>query len=308
MRRTNRTKRRWAILLAMGLAVPGWSGCGGSTPAEPSLAVQYQNAVKEADPGARARKLATLAGKQFQAGDSAGGEASLAVAVQAAEELKEADAKAGALNLVADAYGRAGNTTDAKKTLRQARSTADGVEDPAVRIPLLARCAEIHAQRLDAADDALDILKEAETTAGQMTDPAARVSAQLRILSALHLAKATGDVERLASTVFEAARAVEDRRKQADSLAEAGQIAKRIGQNDVATQLFGESFAAAEQIEDANSRGYAQLNLGGRQISAGDKEAAKKSLDAAEATSEKVADRALREGLSQKIRQARNKL
>jgi len=284
------------------------TGCGGDSTEGPSLSALHRSAMKETDPGLRAKKLVGVALQQSKAGDSAGCETSLAQAIQAASEIKEPAGKAAALNSVADAMARSGNTTDAKKQLRAARSAADEVEELTARIPLLARCAEIMAQRIEDTDGALDILKEAEKFAGQIEDPADKVTAQLRIVSGFQNAKGTGDVERLGAVAVEGARGLTDPRKKADGLADAGGVMHRAGLAEQATTLFAEAESAIESIEAANSRGYALVNLANRRIAAGAKDEAAKTINAANATAEKVTDPVFREELTKKIREVQQKL
>jgi len=284
------------------------TGCGGGSEGGPTLSSQHQAAKAEVDPGLRAKKLVAVALKQSKAGDSAGSDVSLAEAMQAASEIKDPAGKAGALNAVADAIGQSGNSADAKKQVRAARSAADEVEELPVRIPLLTRSAEILAQRIEDTDGALDILKEAEKLAGQIEDPAAKVTAQLRVVGGYHVAKGTGDVERLGAVAVEGARELTDARKKSEALADAGGVLRRAGLTEQGTTLFAEAETAAESIEDANSRGYALLNLATRRFAGGIKDDAAKTIKAAEAAAEKVTDRAMREELSKKIREIQNKL
>lgn len=307
---TSSFMRAWRFATCGVVLVGGFTlaGCGGGSTEGPSLAAQHQAAKKEVDPNLRAKKLVAVALQQLKAGDSAGSDASLAEAMQAASEMKEPAAKAGTLNSVADAIGRSGNLADAKKQLRAARGAADEVEDLPTRIPLLARSAEILAQRLEDAAGAMDILKEAEKLAGQIEDPADKVAAQLRVVGGFYVAKGTGDVERLGAVAVEGARALTEPRKKSEALADAGGVMRRAGQVAEAATLFGESESAAETIEDANSRGYALVHVATRRLTAGDKDDAAKTIKAAELTAEKVTDRAMREELTKKVREVQNKL
>lgn len=285
----------------------GFTGCGGG-PERPSVNAQYDAAKKEADPSIRARRLVGVALELSKAGDMNGANTAIAEALVAVNEIKEPASKAAGLNTVGDGMGRQGNKADAKKQLRAARNAADEVEEIASRVPLLSRTAEIWAQQLEDIEGATDILKEAEKLADQVEDPVAKVTAQLRVVSAFVATKGAGDVERLGAVAVENARGLADERKKAEALADAGGVMHRGGFAEMATALFTEAEAGAEKIADPSGRGYALLNLANRRLAAGAKDDAGKSLTAAEASAEKVSDRALREELTKKIRETRNKL
>lgn len=284
-----------------------FAGCSDSTSTTPSLSAQQQAAMKETDATLRARKLVAVAAKQFQAADTAGGESSLTAAVRAASDIKEPDSRSRVLTIVADSLAKNGNSPEAKKQLKAARSAADGVEDLGSRVALLTRCAEVLAQSLGDTDGGMDILRETERFANEITEPSVKVSAQLRIILALGALKATGDAERLAAVAVEGARTLEDARKRADGLSEAGEALHRVGINEQAQLMFQESRLAIDRIEDPHGKGYALLNLATHQKKAGARADAEKSLQAAESVAAKVADRSLREGLQLKIQQAQEK-
>jgi hypothetical protein len=283
------------------------TGCGGSGDGGgPSLSEQYRQALQTADPAARVTRLLTVADKQHQAGDPRGMEQSLYAASNAADEIQDPIRRASALNRVATELAQRDRLGDARKLLKEVRRTAEQIEQPALRVPELARMGYIHARYLDNRNAAIACLDECEELADQVDPerPEDAVAAKLLLAYTYHGLQMSDQADALLErTLAEAAR-LEDPRKRTDTTADAAAYLHKMKRDAQGDAAFQQAETFAEAIQEPLTRAHALVHLSQQLRTAGKGEAADRVLDQAETLADQV-DNSLRGTLLNKIREAR---
>jgi tetratricopeptide (TPR) repeat protein len=285
------------------------TGCGGGgSSGGGSLSDQYRKAMQITNPTARVTQLLAVATRQDQAGDMFGADQSLASAAAAAESIEDAKGRAIALNRVASDMARMGRRSDAKNLLKGVRKACDGIDDPETKVPVLTRMSYMYGKYLDAPDIASAYLKNCEEIAETISRPEGRIEAMLEV-AYTHFG--LGDEEKTQGLIdqsLEAARALEDARKRADSIANAAATLSKMKKTEEAKTVFQEAQAKTDEIEDPLSQAHALVHLGDKLIESGFTGAAQKILEQAEDVADTVTDASMRRPLMDKIFAARRRL
>lgn len=284
------------------------SGCGGGGKSSGgSLTDQYQKAMQTADPTARVTNLLRVAQKQDAAGDFMGTEQTLASAAAAGKGIDDAEGRAAALNRVASAMARMDQPAEAKNLLKEVRKASDEIDDPESKVSTLTRMAYTHGKYLDDKDVAAIHLKNCEDIAGSVTRPEGKVESMLAVAYVYFGLSETDKMQSLIDQSLEAARALEDTRKRADSIANAAAYLSKMKKSDDAKAAFEEAHQGAEKIEDPLSQAHALVHLGEKLKESNLKAAAQKILLQAEEAADKVKDQSMRVPLMEKIYAARRR-
>ena len=106
---------------------------------------------------------------------------------------------------------------------------------------------------------------------------------------------------------LEAARALEDTRKRADSMTNTAAYLAKMKKTDESKAAFAEAQKEAEKIEDSLSQAYALVHLGEKLNESNLKGSARKILEQAEEAADKVKDQSMRGPLMEKIYAARKR-
>jgi len=289
--------------LAFAILIGSTLGCGGgSSKGGKSLSQQYQDALKIADAGQRARKLATLAKSHKAAGDVIGMGTTLSAAKEAALTVKDPGSKSSALIVVAEAAaGLEQSQDDIKSLLREAGKAIEAVADPDVRVPLLADLAAATGKHLKNQTAAAAHLKRAEEAAAQIPGNVTKVTALTKIAVAYGKLASSADAERVLAGATEFAGGLADERQKCDCLAEIALAQANMQHADESKALFTSAEEAAARIMDPENQGYAFLNLARKAVAAKNKSRAGTLLDQASAAADKVTDSGARGSLQQEI-------
>lgn len=296
------------VLLAAVVAIP--SGCNGGAPkGGKSLSQQFQDALKIADAGQRARKMAQVAESQHAAGDILGMGSSLSAAKEAALSVKDASSKATTLIYVAGAYARLEQSKEEiKSLLKEAGAAIGGIADPDARVPVLSDLAAATGTHLKNPAAAEAHLKTAEEAAEQIDGSVTKVTALTKIATAYGKLKSAEEAARVLAAATEFARARTDAREKCDCLAEVALALAGMQRAEESNAMFGEAQQAASEISDAENQGYALLNVAQKATTAKNKKLASSLLDQAAAAADKVTDSGARAPLQQEISGARKSL
>lgn len=272
------------------------------------MADQYSNAMKTADPTARVTQLLNVAEKQDSAGDLMGTNQSFGSAAATAKGIEDAQGRAAALNRVASAMARTDRPSEAKKLLKEVRKASEEIDDPEAKVWALSKMAHTYGRYLDGKDIATVYLKNCEEYAESVSRPEGKVESLLAVAYVYYCLAETEKTQSLLDRSLEAARALEDTRKRADSIANAAAYFSKMKKADEAKRVFDEAQQEAEKIQDSLSQAHALVHLGEKQIESNLKGTAQKTLGKAEEAADKVKDRSMRGPLMDKIYAARKRL
>jgi hypothetical protein len=298
-----------AVGLSVALLLLAAPGCGGKTKGGKSLTQQYQDALKIADAGQRARKLADVAKKQKAAGDVIGMGTALSAAKEAALSVQNPGSKSSALITVAETAASLDQTQDEiKSLLREAGKAVEMVPDPDARVPLLADLAAATGKHLKNQTAAAAHLKTAEEAANSITGSVTRVSALTKIAVAYGKLEEPSDASRVLDAAREFSKGLTDPREKCDCLAEIAVALAGMKRADESKTAFTAAQAAAGEISDAENQGFALLNLAQKAAVAKNRAIAPALLDQASAAADKVTDSGARGSLQQEIAAARKSL
>ena len=300
---------RALLLLGLTLAMLLGStlGCGGGSPkGGKSLTQQYQDALKIADAGQRARKLAALAKSHKAAGDVIGVGTTLAAAKEAALAVKDPGSKSSALINVAEAAASLDQSPDdIKSLLREAGKALETVKDPDARVPLLADLAAATGKHLKNQTAAAAHLKTAEESAAEITGSVTKVMALTKVAVAYGKLDSSADADRVLARATEFAQGLADERQKCDCLAEIAVAQANMQHTEESRALFTSAEEAAAKIMDPENQGYAFLNLARKATAAKNKSRAGTLLEQASAAADKVTDSGARSSLQQEISEER---
>jgi hypothetical protein len=279
------------------------AGCGGgSTKKGKSLTQQYQEALKIADAGMRAKALAALAEKQQKAGDLLAVGTSLSTAREAASTIRDPVSRANTLNQVAATYARLDQPTDdVKSLLRESAKAIGEIPDADAKIPALSDLAAYTGQYLKNPDAAAAHLKSAEEAAGQIMLAKSKVQNLAKIAGAYHRLEQPAEADRVIAEAAEFSRSQAEPRDQADCLAEIAAAQFLIGKAAEGQAALADAQKAAAAIAANDSHAYALLGIAQKANAAKQKTEARKLLDEAKDLAQKVEDGSIRNPLIEDI-------
>ena len=132
-----RTHKSLAYVLLV--AVTSLTGCGGGGDQGDSLSQQYEAALRQKSPEARALQLVKIALKQERASDLPSAERSLAAAAKACEKIPQPKQRASVLNTVVYAQAKIGFQTDANQQLMKIYQLIEQIEDREAKILIISK-------------------------------------------------------------------------------------------------------------------------------------------------------------------------
>lgn len=294
--------RRAMSLCVLAIAVTCLAGCGGDE--TNPLAAKLDKAKSIKDPSTRASELIKVSAEQRSAGDQRAADASLAMASSACDEIKDVAEQAQTMNAVAEAYVAAKKTSEAKDLLKKVATLFPKIEQMSKKVEVVAQMTAIYGTL---GTPGTAYLEQVEADAAAIEDPQLRVQAMSDIAAAYHHIKETDRAAKQIADTLAAARAIEDPRQKTEAvIIVAAQYAK-LDDAAKATELFQEAETLIDQIERPDSQAHALVSLASARSTAGQKDAAKQTLAAADKAADKV-DASQKAELQQKIGNLRKRL
>lgn len=308
-----RTARSASAILGLAAAAI-WcgllAGCGGAGDGGQDFEQQFRRIAKIPNPETRAKDFVRLAYRQRDGGEVLAAATTLNAAAKSAVLVENPAGRASAISTVFFAYAKFDRLSDAEKLMGDAESAVQAIEAPADKFTALTNLGIAYGVYLKKELTAAEKLTAAAELLQQIELPRERASLQLRLGSCYFRIFLPDEGLQQVQAAVQWARDAEPRAR-ADVLAEAAATATKLENPPEAFQgaaLFKEAVAAAAEIDSAESKAYALVNLAETMRQSGDTQGAREFLAQAQDVAHEVSDNSLRKPLMDRIDAARRRL